>query len=214
MAMYGMTLGRISRKMMWAGEKRTATIYDVSGFSDWIEAGHVIAAEMTAFGVPTQVSIVPTYSEYLKNMSAGKYALGFYIMALGPNPHSAFNQIYGVNDGFELVGGRVVHLPASNPQNGNFLDTPTTLPVPGDGTINPGVLTYKLSQSINPNVIRPLVAKLALATNADLPMYTLWNYILVQFVSTARFTDLPVHNGGLLQYQAGLWMLLGYVHPR
>jgi peptide/nickel transport system substrate-binding protein len=196
------------------GKPFTITIYDVNGFSDWIEAGHVIASELTSFGIPTQVSIVPTYSEYLQNWSKGKYAVGFYIMALGPNPHSAFNQIYGVNDGFQVVGGRVVHLPASNPQSGNFLDTPTTLPVPGDGTINPGQLTYELSLSTNPNVIRPLVAKLALATNYNLPMYTLWNYILVEFVNTNRFTDLPIHNGGLLQYQAGLWMWLGYVKPK
>jgi peptide/nickel transport system substrate-binding protein len=200
--------------MMPNGKPWTATIYDVSGFSDWIEAGNVIAKEMTAFGIPTQVQIVPTYSEYVQNMEDGKYAVGFWIMALGPNPYSAFNRIYGTSDGYQVVGGKVIHEAPNSSTGVNFLDTPETLKVPGDGFINPGNLTYQLSQTISPKRMQPWVAKLALATNRNLPMYTLWNYILVEFVDTSRFTHFPGNNNGLLQYGAGLWMMQGYVQPR
>ena len=200
--------------LMPNGKPWTITIYDVSGFSDWIEAGHVIASELTAAGIPTSVSIVPSYSTYVTNMQADKYAVGFWIMGFGPNPYAAFNEIYGVNDGFKVIGGKVTHFSAKNPQNANFVDTPENLGLPGGGTINPGQATFGLSRSINPGTLRPLVSRLALATNQNLPMLTLWDYMLVQFVNTNRFSDMPMHQSGLLQYPAGLWMIEGFVHPK
>lgn len=200
--------------MMPNGKPWKISLYDVNGFSDWIEAGHVIASELTSAGIPTVVTIVPSYSTYVTNMEADKYAVGFWIIALGPNPYAAFNRIYGTADGYQVIGGKVTHVPATNPQNGNFVDTPQILRLPGGGSINPGQATYHLSQSINVKALKPVVAELALATNSDLPMLSLWNYVLVQFVNTNRFTDMPVHQDGLLQYQAGLWMLQGYVHPK
>lgn len=200
--------------MMPNGKPWTATIYTVNGFSNWIEAAHVMASEMTSFGIPTHPVIVSSYSAYLSNLAAGKYALGYWIMGFGPSPHAAFNAMYGQDDGYNLVGGRVVHYSANNPSQGNWLDTPVPFPAPGGGTMNPGRLTNDLSNTTSASIMRPIVQKLILATNAQLPMVTIVNLILVQWVNTSRFTDLPVHNGNLLLYPAGLWMMLGYVHPK
>jgi peptide/nickel transport system substrate-binding protein len=199
------------------GKPFTATIYTVNGFSDWIAAAHVMASELTSFGIPTQPQIVSSYSTFLKQQAADQYGLSFDIMALGPEIYTMYHfNLYGAADGYSLVGGKLVHTAASasNPNNTNFLDTPVTLKVPGVGFVNPGKLTNELSLTNNPKQQQPIVEKLALATNHDLPVYTLWNYILVEFVNTSRFNNFPVHNGGLLQYGAGLWMMQGYVQPK
>lgn len=195
------------------GKPWTATIYTVNGFSDWIAADHVMSSELTSFGIPTQPQIVSSYSQYLKELGKGLYGMGFWIAALGPNPHSAFLRVYGPNDGFNLVGGKLVHYPP-NATQGNWEDTPTSLPLPNGTKINVGQLTASLALTTNVAAMKPTVQKLALATNANLPQITLWNYILVEFINTTRFTNFPINNGGLLQYPAGLWMMRGYVQPK
>ena len=199
--------------MMPNGKPWTATIYTVNGFSDWIEASKVIASEMSAFGIPTHPSIVSSYSQYLKEIALDKYPIAFWLNALGPEAYPTFQRIWGTNDGYNVVGGHLVRYPYSNTTEGNWLDTSSTVKLPDGQVVNPGKLTYSLN-SLTPSQQRPVVQKLALAANVSLPMITLWNYINVQFVNTTRFTDFPVHNSGLLDNPAGVWMTQGYVRPK
>lgn len=197
--------------MMPNGKPWTATIYTVNGFSDWIEASKVISSEMSNFGIPTQPSIVSSYSEYLQQLALGKYPIGFWLNALGPSAYGTYQRIFGSPDGYNVVGGKLQYSPASDKNGGNWLDIPQEVKLPNGKTINPGQLTYKLN-SLTPAQQRPVVAELAEAANADLPMITLWNYTNVQFVNTARFTDFP-KDQGILDNPAGVWMALGYVQP-
>ncbi|WP_028963502.1 ABC transporter substrate-binding protein [Sulfobacillus thermosulfidooxidans] len=199
--------------MMPNGKPWTATIYTVNGFSDWIEAAKVISSEMTAFGIPTQPAIVSSYSEYLKNIALDKYAIGFWLNALGPEAYPTFQRIWGSDDGYNVVGGQLVHYSYSNKTEGNWLDAPRTVKLPNGQVIDPGRLTYALN-NLTPSEQRPIVQKLALAANVSLPMITLWNYINVQFINTNRFTDFPVNNPGLLNNPPGVWMMEGYVKPK
>ncbi len=199
--------------MMPNGKPWTATIYTVSGFSDWIEAAKVMSTEMTQFGIPTSPDIVSSYSEYLKEIALDKYALAFWLDALGPEAYPTFQRIYGANDGYNVVGGKLVYYPYSNTTEGNWVDSPKDIAMPDGTEINPGQLTYDLN-SMTSAQQRPLVQKLALATNASLPMITLWNYINVQFINTDRFTDFPVNVPGMLDNPPGVWILSGYVQPK
>ncbi len=199
--------------MMPNGKPWTATIYTVNGFSDWIEAAKVISSEMTAFGIPTQPSIVSSYSQYLKELALDKYAIGFWLNALGPEAYPTYQRVYGPNDGYQLVGGHLVHYPYSNKQQGNWLDAPSTVKLANGSVVNPGKLTNELN-SLPPSQQKPIVNELAQAVNQSLPMITLWNYINVQFVNTSRFTDFPLHNTALLSNPVGVWMTYGYVKPK
>lgn len=198
--------------LMPNGKPWTATIYTVNGFSDWIEAAKVISSEMTSFGIPTQPSIVSSYSQYLKEIAQDKYALGFWLNALGPEASPTYLRIYGANDGYQVVGGQLVHYPYTNKTQGNWLDIPSTVPLPNGTLVNPGKLTYELN-SLTSTQQRPIVQQLALATDYNLPMITLWNYINVQFVNTTRFGDFPTEPG-LLDNPPAVWMTQGYVHPK
>ncbi len=198
--------------MMPNGKPWTASIYTVNGFSDWIEAAKVISSEMTSFGIPTQPNIVSSYSQYLQELAQDKFALSFWINALGPQAYGTFQRIFGPNDGYQIVGGKLVHYLYSDKTKGNWLDIPQLITLGHGKVVNPGQLTYSLN-SMTPAQQQPVVAQLAAAANADLPMITLWNYINVQFVNTSRFTDFPLNNVGLLNNPAGVWMAQGYVQP-
>jgi peptide/nickel transport system substrate-binding protein len=200
--------------MMPDGKPWTATIYTVNGFNDWIQAAKVISTEMTEFGIPTQPSIVNSYSEYLKNLADGDYALGFWLNALGPAAYNTYQRVFGEPDGYNIVAGKLVHYSASDKGKGNWLNIPETVKLPDGSTINPGELTNQLN-SLDVPEQKPIVQKLALATNANLPMITLWDYINVQFVNTTRFTNFPKDgDAAVLSNPPGVWIQLGYVQPQ
>jgi peptide/nickel transport system substrate-binding protein len=199
--------------MMPNGKPWTATIYTVSGFSDWIEAAKVMSTEMTQFGIPTSPDIVSSYSEYLKEIALNKYALAFWLNALGPEAYPTFQRIYGPNDGYNVVGGKLTYYPYTNTTEGNWVDSPKDIAMPDGTMINPGKLTYDLND-LTSTQQRPFVQKLALATNASLPMITLWNYINVQFINTDRFTDFPSKVTGMLDNPPGVGGLCGLVKPK
>ncbi|NMP24179.1 ABC transporter substrate-binding protein [Sulfobacillus harzensis] len=200
--------------MMPNGKPWTMTIYTVNGFSDWIAADKVISTELTNFGIPTSPDIVSSYAQELKDQSDGKYAVSFYLDALGPMAQNAFNMIYGTADGYQLVGTNLVHYPASAAGKGNFIDLPAEIPTLSGKMINPGELTHELTQMTAVSQERPIVQELMSATNANLPVLNLWNYANVEFINTSRFSNFPVNNLGLIYNPAGVWMQEGYVVPR
>lgn len=53
------------------GKPWSAKNYTASGFSNWIGADHVMASQMTSFGIPTHPATVSPYSAYLANLAAG-----------------------------------------------------------------------------------------------------------------------------------------------
>lgn len=200
--------------MMPNGKPWTITIYTVNGFSDWIAAAKVMSSELSAFGIPTNPSIVSSYAQEIANQEAGDYGVSFYLNALGPTAYNAFDRIYGTADGYNLVGTNLVHYSASQKGKGNFVDLPAEIPTTSGTMINPGVLTNSLTQMSSVSQERPIVAQLIEATNANLPMLTLWDYTNVQFTNNTRFTDFPVHNDGLMDNAPGVWMAQGYVQPK
>jgi peptide/nickel transport system substrate-binding protein len=127
------------------GQPWTITLNVPSGFSDWIAAASVIKSEFTTFGIPTSVKLAADFPTYLAGIGQGHYAVGFWLIALGPGGYSAFNQIYGASDGYVPGGATLKRYPAGDAAADNFINAPATVSVPGLGTVSPGELTYQLT---------------------------------------------------------------------
>jgi peptide/nickel transport system substrate-binding protein len=201
------------------GRPWTLTVNVPSGFSDWIAASSVIKSEFAAFGIPTSVRLAADYPTYLADIDKGDYAVGFWLAALGPGAYSTFSQIYGSYDGYVPAGRTLKRYPAGNASADNFINAPATVAVPGTGRMNPGRLTYQLTE-VNLSTAAGLrqqnaiMAKLIATTNYSLPVIQLWDYVNVQFVNSKRFTNWPVGNDAQLNLPSGVWMTYGFVHPR
>lgn len=205
--------------MMPNGKPWTVSISTVSQFSSFMVASENMKSILTAFGVPTKV-VGMTFPQMLSAQSQGQLAVSFRIDGQGPDPYFAYNRIYGSADGYVLKGGSLVHYPASDPAGGNFVDFPTTVKVPGYGTVNPGQLTAQLNATSSQATIRRDTQILALVTNQYVPQITMWNVYQTGFVNTKHFTDYPTNNPKLMiategfYPPVGVWMMLGYIHPK
>ncbi|MCY0881588.1 MAG: hypothetical protein OWS74_06290, partial [Firmicutes bacterium] len=230
---YHQNLAKADQEMKAAGMKKvggqwilpngkpfTMTLDSVSGFNDWIEADSIISDELTKFGIQTKPVIVASYSQYLQELSDGKISAGFWIGSIGPNPYSTFARLYGADDGYNVVGGKLTYTPASKKDGGNWLDFPKTVQVKGYGMLNPGKITQQLSETSNQAVIKSTVQKLAFLTNQYVPAITLWNYVQAGFVNTKNFTDYPLKNQSLMigtegyYPPIGLWEMFGSTKPK
>jgi peptide/nickel transport system substrate-binding protein len=144
-------------------------------------------------------------------MASGKYAVGWWLTALSNRPSSAFQRLYGADDGFTAIGAKVKH--ATGTAAGNWQNGPTSFTVNGQ-TFNPGELTAKLTV-LAPADQKSTVQQLALATNQEMPVIQIWDYTNVQFVNQKRFTNFPkTGQNGLLSNSAGVWMMQGYVQAK
>ncbi|GAA2064552.1 hypothetical protein GCM10009839_90060 [Catenulispora yoronensis] len=192
------------------GSPWTITLQTVNGFSDWIAASTIVANELTAFGIKTTPAITADFATYQKEMAAGKYAVGWWLTALGPQTDKAYNRIYGTADGFSIVNGKAVH---SDTSAVNWQHTPATYTVNGQ-TIDPGQLTADLSVTPVADQ-KPIIAQLAAATNQELPMIQIWNYTKVGFYTEKHFTNFPKSGAdALLLNQPGVWMMQGFVQAK
>jgi peptide/nickel transport system substrate-binding protein len=192
------------------GQPWKITLQSTDGFSDWNAAATVIAAELSAFGIPTQVQLTSDFATYKTDMAAGKYAVGFWLIALGPTSADAYQRLYGSDDGYTAnANGTATHVSGG----GNWQNTPTSYPVDGT-TIDPGSLTAQLND-VPPTAQKAIVAQLAAATNLEMPVIPIWDYTNVNFTDGKRFTDFPTASSpdvnGLMFNNPGLWMALGYI---
>lgn len=195
------------------GQPWKMTLQSVDGFSDWNAAATVIASELTSFGIPTQVQLTSDFATYKTDMAAGRYAVGFWLIALGPTSAAAYQRLYGSDDGYTPnPNGSVAH----SDGGGNWQHTATSYTADGS-TFDPGQLTAQLA-TLPPASQKPLVAELAAATNAQLPVIPIWDYTNVNFTASKRFTDFPTANSpninGLMFNNPGLWMMQGYVKAK
>ncbi|MGI5134466.1 ABC transporter substrate-binding protein [Streptomyces sp. CA-106110] len=193
------------------GKPWTITLQTVNGFSDWIAASTVIANELTAFGIPTKPAITADFATYKKEMAAGKYAVGWWLTALGPETSKAYQRYYGTDDGYTQTGATAKHSDAANA--GNWEHTPTSYTLNGS-SFDPGQLTAQLS-TMDLTAQKPVVQKLAQASNQEVPMIQIWDYTNVQFTSSKRFTNFPKQGqDALLSNPPGVWMMQGYVQSK
>jgi peptide/nickel transport system substrate-binding protein len=193
------------------GKPWTITLQTVNGFSDWIAGSTVVANELTGFGIPTKPAITADWATYQTEMAAGKYAVGWWLTALGPQPSAAFQRLYGSADGYTAIGAKTTHATGSG--SGNWVNTPTSYTVNGT-SIDPGALTAQLS-TLQPAAQKPIVQQLSIATNQELPMIEIWDYTNVQFTADKRFTNFPKQGqDALLNNFPGVWMMQGYVQSK
>ncbi|GAA1976721.1 ABC transporter substrate-binding protein [Catenulispora subtropica] len=192
------------------GTQWTITLQTVNGFSDWISASTIVANELTAFGIKTTPAVTADFATYQKEMAAGKYAVGWWLVALGPQTDKAYNRIYGSADGYTVKNGQATH---SDTSPANWQHTPATYTVNGQ-SIDPGQLTAQLS--VTPvSDQKPIIAQLAAATNQELPMIQIWDYTKVGFYNEKHFTNFPKSGqDALLLNPPGVWMMQGFVQAK
>jgi peptide/nickel transport system substrate-binding protein len=200
------------------GKPWTITLPVPGGFADWQSASSVIKSELTSFGIPTTVTGGPVWTEYQPNLFSGKYPVGWWLIALGPGAYDTFARVYGTYDGYVPAGSAVKRYPAGNAAADNFLNTPDTVAVPGLGSVNPGQLTFQLSQlnlqtSSGLTQQKAISGKVIQALNYEVPVIQLWDYIDVQFVNGKRFTDFPTADE-IVGQDPGVWMADGYVKSK
>ncbi|PZG13924.1 ABC transporter substrate-binding protein [Nonomuraea aridisoli] len=184
------------------------TMHAPSGFSDWISAQENIKSQLVDNGVDAEVVTVADYPVYLEELAAGKYDVGFWLMALGPAPYDIFQRLYGTSNGWTNVAGKVSHNAPG--KGGNWMGGPEEIDVEGVGKVNPGELTAELNAATAEEA-KPIMAKLAKAANQDLPVIQLWDYVNTQFTNTSRFTGWPQNDSDLLRLPAGVWIQLGMI---
>ncbi|WP_117208993.1 ABC transporter substrate-binding protein [Allorhizocola rhizosphaerae] len=182
-----------------------------NGFSDWVAAGKNIASQLTNAGIAVEAQTSADYAVYQKEMAEGKYAAGFWLVALGPSTYNAYSRLYGGANGWSAFGGQLTHKPAG--EGGNWMGGAETATIPGYGTLNPGQLTYQLSQ-LPVDQAKDTIVKLANYTSDQLPAIQMWNYVNVQFVNTSRFENFPPNDCECLRLSHGVWMQLGYIQPK
>ncbi|MFG1752420.1 ABC transporter substrate-binding protein [Streptosporangium sandarakinum] len=186
------------------------TINVPAPFSDWVSGAKAITSQLNAAGIDAEVVTPSDYPLYLEEIAAGKYDVGFWLIALGPAPYNIFQRLYGAPNGWSVLGGKLKH--AEPGKSGNWMGGPETIEVDGE-KINPGELTAQLN-TVSGDEQKAIVGKLAKAANQDLPVVQLWDYVNTQFVNTNRFTGFPENESDLLRQPAGVWLQLGMVKKK
>lgn len=192
------------------GDRFSLTLRAPAGFDDWVKAAQSIESQLIEFGVDVKTTTVADYPTYLEELDAGEYELGFWLVALGPSTYNTFQRFYGPQNGWAPFGGKLVYSPPG--EASNWIGGSETANVDGYGTLNPGELTYELSQ-VSLDEQEELVRQLAAYTNQELPGIQLWDYVNIQFINTSNFTDFPPDDSDLLRLNAGVWMQLGHIKP-
>ena len=201
------------------GKAWTITLPVAQGFSDWMDASSVIKSELDSFGIPTTVTSGPQWPVYqTSNLFLGKYPVAWWLMAIGPSANSTFARIYGEYDGYVGQGSSLTRYPTGNTAADNFFNTPSTVSVPGVGTVNPGQLTSQLLQlnlttSAGLAQQKQISSELIKTINYEVPVVQLWDYVNLAYLNNKRFTDYPTSTT-LLGQNPGVWMAEGYVQAK
>ena len=196
--------------MLANGKPFTVNIQVPNGFSDWVAAGQSITTGLTAMGIDSQLESSADYPTYLKDLAAGKFAVGFWLTSLGPGPYAAYQRIYGLQNGWTAAGANVTH--SAGGQNGNSMGSPETQILDGQ-SVNPGKMAASLTH-LTGDSQKKVVAQLAQLTNDQLPVIQLWDYINLQFINTNNYTNFPPEGSDVLRSSPGVWMQLGYIKKK
>lgn len=193
------------------GEVWNVSIQVVSGFSDWISAGQNIVQQLEEFGVSAETVTSPDFTVYQEEMAAGEYAVGFWLIGLGPSSYNIFQRLYGQSNGWQVHAGTLSY--AEPGTEGNWMGGPETLDVDDVGTINPGELTHELNTADEEREFE-LMGQLAKATNQELPVIQMWDYVNTRFFNDTRFEGFPDEDSDALRLNPGVWMAEGWISAK
>ncbi|MDH2429153.1 ABC transporter substrate-binding protein [Sphaerisporangium sp. TRM90804] len=201
--------GMVKRAGTWRmpdGSPWKVSIHVPASFSDWVAAAKSITSQLNDHGISASVVTSADYILYLDELAAGRYDMGFWLMGLGPSPYNIFQRLYGSANGWQLLAGRLTHVPPG--QQGNWMGGPETV-----AGVNPGELTNRLNLA-TPEEQKRIVGTLAKLTNEQLPVIQLYDYVNTQFVNTSRYTGWPAADSEVLRLPAGVWMQLGMIKKK
>ncbi|GGL02684.1 peptide ABC transporter substrate-binding protein [Sphaerisporangium melleum] len=201
--------GMVKRGGTWRmpdGKPWKVELHVPASFSDWVAAAKSITSQLNDHGIDANVTTSADYVLYLDELAAGKFDVGFWLMALGPSSYNIFQRLYGSANGWSLLAGRLSHSPPG--KDGNWMGGPEKI----DG-IDPGELTNRLNLA-TPQEQKNIVGTLATVTNQQLPVIQIYDYVNTQFINTSRYTGWPPDGSEALRLPAGVWMQLGMIKKR
>jgi peptide/nickel transport system substrate-binding protein len=201
--------GMTKKNGKWAmpdGSPWKVQIHVPASFSDWVAAAKSITSQLGDHGIDAAVVTSADYVLYLDELSAGKFDVGFWLIALGPSPYNIYQRLYGTANGWQLLAGELRHVPPG--KEGNWMGGPEAI-----AGVNPGELTARLN-NVSPEEQKQIVGTLARLTNEQLPVIQLYDYVNTQFVNSTRYTGWPEPDSDALRLSAGVWMQLGMIKKK
>ncbi len=201
--------GMVKKNGKWVlpdGTPWKVRLHVPASFSDWVSAAKAVTSQLNDHGIDAAVLTSADYPLYLEELAAGKYDIGFWLIALGPAPYNIYQRLFGQANGWQLLAGQLKHVPAGT--EGNWMGSGETI----DG-VNPGVLTSQLNLA-SADEQKKIVSTLAKVTNEQLPVIQLYDYVNTQFINTSRYTGWPATDSDVLRLSAGVWMQLGMIKKK
>lgn len=221
---YGLDPAKAERELKAAGMRKQGgkwampdgspwklTISVPAPFSDWLAGAKAVTSQLNDAGIDAEVVTTADYPLYLEELAAGKYDVGFWLVALGPVPYNIYQRLYGAANGWQLFGGRLKHVAPGT--EGNWMGGAETVEVEGAGKVNPGELAFNLNSASRAEQ-QKIIATLAKVANQDLPVIQMWDYVNTQFVNTTRFTGFPQNDSDALRLTSGVWLQLGMIKKK
>lgn len=200
--------------LMPNGKPFAFKLYVMSPFSDYVEAADVIAAQWRAFGINVKATL-QNGNIFFNDQAAGDYPVSIATSSTSLFPFYQYNfydrySNYGVN-----AIGQLYKTSTAKPEEA----IPTTIKVPGLGTVNPIQLDWKLMFRQSRAATAKEVFALAKTTNYLLPSIQVFGQYSSNVINEARWSWPSLHNkvwdGNEYGYGfVPLFQSLGLMHPK
>jgi len=205
--------------MMPNGKPFTLTLY-AEDYSDWDAGLQEISSQLNTLGVKTQDDFMNTTAYYstTDGVGTGKFPVASrWWGGWNPEPFYTYNQAFIDDDQNFTVNNSGQLVPGVKPY---VLDAPTSIKVPGIGTVNPQALTIALETNIPAATMKSDVYKLAKTYNYWLPAIPVWNQEAGRTYSTQNWvwpnfkSNPALLNQFTYQTPFVVYQMLGLMHPR
>lgn len=188
-------------------------------FSDWDAGLQEITSQLSSLGIHAQDDFMDTTAYYSSTdgASTGKFpVMSRWWGGWGLPPFDTYNQVYVVDDGWAINN----HGQLIPPTTKHVHNAPTTMTVPGVGTIHPQKLVVAVEGNLPLPKEKADVYKLAKSYNYWLPAIPVWNQQAGRTYSTAHWVwpnfkaNRALLNQFTYQTPFVVYEILGLMHPK
>lgn len=195
------------------GKPFSFNINVMSPYSDYVEGADVIASQLRAFGVKAEPAI-QNGNIFFNNQLNGDYPVSISGTVSDILPYYIF-EYYLTADGYSINPiGQLVKSSTKTEQN-----IPSSIQVPGMGTVNPMVLDWKLMYNQSKQAEQKVIYDETRVSNYLMPVIPVFGQYSSNVISDARWTWPAVSNPVWLGNGHGygfvpLFQTLGLMQPK
>ena len=172
-------------------------------------AAKAVTSQLNDAGIDAEVVTTADYPLYLEEIAAGKYDVGFWLVALGP---VAVQHLPAPLRRVErLASSSAASSSTCAPgKDGNWMGGPETIEVEGVGKVNPGELAVKLNSA--PEAEQKKIIAISPRPRTRTCRSSRCGTTSTPSSSTPRrFTGFPPNNSDALRLTSGVWIQLGMI---